>query len=231
MENDEMSYSSSDSTFKEKPVEPKTFIKDGVEIRKDYAGRNLFGLFYFFGGLVGSFACFEFAYWVMSNFEVHYVAKSVVALIFSVLVIKSWDKATGEMPTLMSGPITFFTAIIFALSIFIGYNHDHGRSANSFEGLLWGANQISVVDNSSQSSENNGKKIEFGIIKHVGQNWTTTRKFKAGSLILVKIRGAAVKMANGDVLTPCDYSISTTDEEPLSFTAMKNITTTIEVNY
>lgn len=117
-----------------------------------------------------------------------------------------------------SKPILLLMLIILILSLSVHYLPESGASNN-----MAATEESSVTDNVPSS--------EFGIIKSVDQVWKTTKVFKAGSRALVKIRGAAVRMANGDVLTPCDYSIQITDNEPLIFMATENITTTIEVIY
>lgn len=114
-------------------------------------------------------------------------------------------------------PIFLLMTIILVISLAVHYLSDE-NSGNTFSDTDYSNVELVV-------------KSENGIIKKVGQNWTTDKIFTAGSSALVKIRGAAVRMADGDLLSPSDYSIKVTENEPLSFTATENITTTIEVIY
>lgn len=239
MEEDEMSYDGSkkDSVKADKEM-PKTFKNgDGVDVYNDFWARSGMGLVYFFIGAGLSIICFEFMYWIMSHFETPYIIKSGVALAFSVLVITGWDKVTGEKPTLMKAPITFFSIIIFVLSLFIGYSQYNGTSSNGLEDILWvykkaDGSIVKCHDDNNNDNKKTETPSETLTLSSPNAFAITKRKFHYGDNLKVKISGSAVKL-NSTILSPGggEYNIPVLGNDFIVFNGTSNTPAIIEVYY
>jgi hypothetical protein len=207
---------------------PNTFVKDGIEIHSHPGKRTFWGIVWTIVGLVGSCSIFEATYWLLSNFDIDYYWQSIVAVIFAFMAIQIYNKATGDMPSLLRTPIIFFTIMIFVLSLLIGYHHSEGKSAGHLDKLLWTA----VVHNDYES-ENSGSvdygnyQKKFGIVKNPGEVWVADH-LPENTVVTVKIRGAAA-VINGEELLPSDYAVKTDGDGKLICEGTRRITTSIEV--
>jgi len=158
------------------------------------------------GALAGSIAFF-LAYWILSlsYFEVGYILKSVISLIFAFLVIKAYDKASGEVPTPMSGAVVAFVLILFTLSLLKGYKENDKKITDI------------VV-------------IESGTLHSAGDVWFTNKIFETGSTVEIEVIGNNVKIVDGNTLFPGTHRKSITSNGKLAFIGMHG-PSTIKVTY
>lgn len=221
----------------ETPVQPtlsKKFTNnDGAEVYRKGSARFGMGLVYFFGGLLASYLSFNACYWAVSNFDPHYLINSLVAVAFSVMIIKAWDKVTGELPTLMKGSITFFTIIIFSLSIFIGNQHSKGLSAKKFDNFLWTANDwhknVSVVNDEADGQNNDQNKPEVIVIASQQMFPMTEKLFSKGDVVKIVVSGAPVKLVCGGLLQPGVHHVNIENDGRLCFHTLSNTSAQVEV--
>jgi len=165
------------------------------------------GAINFFGGILVSLVAFIVSYCVLRNYEIHYVLVSVLSLVVAALAIKAWDKATGEVPTPMSGPVTntLIAALIF--SLLIGYqNHKNNSPADDVY-------------------------FESSTLHHVNEVWFTEKEFKAGSEATVEVSYNDVKLVDGKVLKPGKYKQPIYSDGKLSFIGTKEAPAKIKIIY
>ncbi len=156
-------------------VPAPTFNKDKV--------KN--GAIYFFGGIMISCLIFVIVYWLLSGFDLHYILRSILSLIFSILIIKAWDKVTGEEETLFSAPISYTVAVMFILSLLFGYQHNKS---------------VDAADNDSKTAKTEivVPRLSSETFSFTGpQRWATNVTFKAGQKYRVIVQGSSVNLISG----------------------------------
>lgn len=204
----------------------EVFVKEGVEIYTDPLKRTKKGLLMMLLGFFGSFIVFEATYWLISNFDLAYYWQSLIAVIFAFMAIQIYNKATGDVPSLLKTPIVFFTIILFSLSLLVGYHHNAGKSAGYLDNIFWTAGVYDQSDYSVNKKSYNYQK-QFGIVRNPGETWLASG-LPENTMVTIKIRGAAV-IIDGEKLLPSDYAIETDKNGNLEFIGTKKITTSIEV--
>ncbi len=219
-------YFNSDESSENRECKSDIIVKGGVDFPADPDKRRNQGIRHMASGFGLAALSFFIANAVLHTFEIGWFLKALMALTFSVLVIKAYDKATGEQPTPLNGPIAHFTIILFALCLFTGYQNAHGKSAGAFfDGFFFAKTEI-VEDGIPAKDYIKGEQKAFGIIKHTGETWTT--HCTSGKTVVIKIRGTSA-IVNGETTPTGDYAIKVPDDGVITVVGTDNITTSIEV--
>lgn len=199
--------------------DPKTIVKDGIVISTDPKIRGMEGLKHFIIGALLAVASFIFFYWVSHFFGIHWIFRSIVALAFSYLTIRAWDKATGEIPTLKTGAVANFTIMAFVISLLIGY-HDNKVPVET---------PVTVIEAPVTAIESLSETLTLSSPNDFA---VTKKKFQYGDNLKVKISGSAVKL-NSTILTPSEgeYNIPVLGNDFVVFNGTSNVPATIEIYY
>lgn len=194
-------YFSSDENSEKRECKSDIIVRNGVDFPADPDKRRDQGIKHLALGFVLAAISFFVACLILHTFEIGWFLKALMALIFSVLVIKAYDKATGEQPTPMNGPISHFTIILFALCLFTGYQNAHGKSAGAlFDGFfLAKLNESALVE---EKEDKQASSSESGTVKTVGDIWFTSQVFAQGDKVKIEVEYNAVQMTGGRVLEP-----------------------------
>ena len=200
------------SNNSENPNKSHTIIKDGMEIDSRFWPRFFKGLGYFFVGMVVGTGVFVGVYLLLSRFfALDYILKSIIALLFAALLGKGFSDTTGGMKTLVSGATTVFIIIAFVSS------------------LLYGSEYGTVGKNNFNIEQFDQINSEFGTVGSVGEIWRTTKSYKAGTNVKLRIRGSSVKILNGKTLEPSDYNIPILSDGTIAFEGVSDTPSKIEV--
>lgn len=183
--------------------EPKSIIRGGVEFSTDSKTRLFEGGKHLFFGFLVTLVSFLITCFVLSFFDVHYVVKALTALIFSVLLIKAYDKATGEVPTPKTGAVVSFTIIFFVLCLFTGHQNDQGKSAGWFFDKMFFA-EINKSPSINKTENDETFFSESGTVR-LGEVWFPGKIFTGGSKVKIKVEYNAVLINGGRVLNPGLY--------------------------
>ena len=191
-----------------KPKESNTIIKNGIEIDSRRWPRFWKGIGWAVLGLVIGIGFFVLAYWLIpQHLHVGYVALSILSLLVAAGILKAFDYGTGETPTLMSGPITIALLVIFILSLYYGSEHETCKQDVNTEQTC----------------------SEFGTVSSVGEIWRTTKSYKAGTNIKLRIRGSSVRILKGEKLSPSDYNLPILTDGTIAFQGINDAPSEIEV--
>lgn len=191
-----------------------TIIKNGVEIDSRPKQRFIKGIGYFFGGLIVGTLTFTAAYFALSQiFHMSYVLLSLLSLGLAAGVIKSLDKGTGEMPTLMSGPLTIFLIIAFVLSLL--YGSEYGKGSNS--------------RSESQTEIRSEAPVETLTIATTKAFPMTSRCYHTGEQAKIVVLDNPVRMYLGEKLSVGKHIINIESDGKLCFYIEKNAPAKVEV--
>ncbi len=193
-----------DSDTDNNPEVSKTIRRNDVDFPADETKRTVGGVKHLVVGFFLSLLSFLAAVWLMSYFDVGYVIKALAAITFSILVIKAYDKATGELPTPKSGAVSNFTIILFILCLFTGYQNSNGKSA----GVVFDKIFFAKLNEPAFIEEAKGKKLsssESGTIRVVGEVWFANHIFTKGDKVKIIVEYNAVLMTGGRVFQPGVY--------------------------
>lgn len=158
------------------------------------------------GGLITSVA-FLLAYITINIFEPHYVLTSFLALLFSAVLIWSYDKTTNSLDSPMKGPVQAWLVIIFTISLLYGYQHSN----------------VGILDSDSVK--------ESVTLRSEGEIWFTSRELKKGSTVEVEVLYNKVKIFDGETLSPGKNNVKITSSGKLTFQAVVNAPVNITVTY
>lgn len=205
MDDNNISVIGGDDSDKNKVIKPKP----AVSVQE--------GLTHFFIGATLACVSFAVAYLIISFLigSEHYIWRAILTLLVSYLFVNAYDEATAKQPTLKAGPVKNFTILFFLIILLNGYNKNSGSDS---AGLV---NETPAVKNIII-----GEQIDFGIVKHVGEIWSTNST--PGKTVVIKIRGAAL-IVNGESLLPSDYAIKVPSNGIIKVEGTDEITTSIEV--
>lgn len=219
---------------KKEKKEPEKILKDGIEIHADSWQRTLWGVIYSIVGLVGSYLIFEATYWLVSNFDINYYWVSLIAVVFSFMAIQVYNKATGDMPSLLRTPIIFFTIIIFVLSLLIGYHHSEGKSAGHLDNFLWTTsaydNRTNFSDDVTSITDNDSKKSETIYLSSPQMFLTAEKVYSAGDVVSFKVSGGSVKIVCGNTFGHGEHQIKIKNDGRLTFHTTSNSAATVEIH-
>jgi hypothetical protein len=166
------------------------------------------GIWKGFLGLVIGIIFFIAAYQLIPEYlHVGYVALSILSLLVAAGILKALDYGLGEKQTVLSGPITIALFVIFILSLYYGSEH-------------------STMENIDQTEQTSS---EFGTVSSVGEIWRTTKSYKAGTNVKLRIRGSSVRILKGEKLTPCDYNLPILTDGTIAFQGINDTPSEIEV--
>lgn len=206
----------------------ETIKCDGINFPADSTRRSFEGVKHVAIGFLAAFASFFFACWLVHFFDFSYIIKSLAALAFSVLVIKSYDKATGEIPTPKNGAVANLTIILFILCLFTGYQNSKGKSAGLFDQIFFAQRAEAAIE---ASTDNAGKlSSESGTVK-TGEVWFTDRLFFKGEKVKIEVSYNDVEMTGGRVLEPGVYDETLTSDGKLMFEGITTNPSKITVTY
>ena len=172
---------------------------------------------YFAKGLLAGSVAFVVAFLVLSipSFGVNYIVKSVVSAIFAFMLIKAYDKASGEVPTPMSSAVVYSVIILCSLTLMWGYN-----------------NHKEVKEDAKQNTEQVITPSESLTLSSPNDFAITKRKFHYGDNLRVKISGSAVKL-NSTTLNPGggEYNIPVLGNDFVVFNGTSSVPAKIEIYY
>lgn len=194
-------YFNSDESSENRECKSDIIVKGGVDFPADPDKRRNQGIRHMAFGFGLAALSFCVAHAVLYTFEIGWLLKALMALTFSVLVIKAYDKATGEQPTPLNGPIAHFTIIFFALCLFTGYQNAHGKSAGVLFDFIFSAklNESALVE---EKEDKQASSSESGTVKTVGDIWFTGHVFAQGDKVKIEVEYNAVQMTGGRILEP-----------------------------
>lgn len=174
--------------------------------------KALSGLFCFWAGAICGLIAFALTYRLIAFIGLSYVWTSIIsyALLLVLLVVVADIPSIKE--TRIRGVFKIFICIFFVLSLLRGHEKKFYPEANP-----------SVVEEVEQEGS------EFGTVSSVGEIWRTTRSYKKGTNIIVRIRGTSVRILNGETLEPSDYSIPILSDGTIAFKGISEGTSKIEV--
>ena len=138
------------------------------------------GLLIFFGGSALCIFIFSVVCWVLSAYDVNYMAASLLALVITALLVISLDKAMGEKKTRMKTPVATMLIICFLLSLLIGHSRS-SAAENTTKKTPPTSEKYSVSGSETLTLTNTGKLF-------------THECFSRGQKIYVRVYGAPVKM-------------------------------------
>lgn len=212
--NDKKVDTSASSSSDESKDKTHTIIKNGVEIDSRPKQRFIKGIGYFFGGLVVGTLTFIAAYFALSQiFNLGYVLLSLLSLCLAAGAIEAFNKGTGSMPTLMSGPLTIFLIITFVLSLL--YGDEYGKGSNS--------------RSEAQTEIRSEAPVETLTMTTTEDFPTTSRYYYAGERVKIVVIGNPVKMVLGNELGVGEHITTMDGNGKLCFHIETNAPAKVEI--
>ena len=149
-----------DEELIDEPKEEKVLL-NGEEIGRGFG-------YFFIGVVIGLFVYYISLVALLGWFSFHYAVKAIIALIFTLLLLKAFDKAMGQKETRSATAILVVVFIAFFMTIFIGYekNNDGGECikkeivANPSSEIFSFTNKEQLV---SENSFPGGKEIRIRV--------------------------------------------------------------------
>lgn len=176
---------------------------DGLQFSADGWKRAKDGLTHCFIGAGLAILLFFFACLILSIFNVGYILKALIAVVFVALAAVAYDKLTGEFPTPKKGAVIGATVIMFILCLLTGYQNAQGESAGFFDKIFSAkVNERTMVENKKDVEVISS---ESGTIRTTGEIWFASHIFSKGDVVKIEVEYNAVSMVGGRILQPGVY--------------------------